>query len=90
MAHKKKKKDELDKYRNRGILYEGSKAAVLGQSKAIKHVKKATKDIANYYSNVFGDIVGLSKKQKEKLKIKKDGGYVKKYAYGGRVAKYKD
>ena len=80
MANKKKKKDELDKHRNRGILLEG-------KSKVSSAITNALIEGYNSAIDLTGYITDLSPEQKKVLKKAK---FKKNYAYGGRVAKYKD
>jgi len=75
------KKDELDKYRNRGILLEG---------KVKSEMTNALVEGFNYALDLTGKVTKLSPKQKkllDKLKFKKLSG--KKYAHGGGVRKTK-
>ena len=72
---KRKKKDELDKYRNKGILLEG---------KVSSEISNALVEGWNSAIDLTGDIANLSTKEKKDLNFLK---FEKKYAHGGGVRK---
>ena len=72
-----KKKDELDKYRNKGILLEG---------KVSSEISNALVEGWNSAIDLTGDIANLSTKEKKDLNFLK---FKKKHAQGGGVRKTK-